>query len=111
MGDTIMIWGLVDFIKKILVNMFIHICWFMVYFVFSVMGELLGTSLIEEFLYELGYLYWEYTLVSIPITSIIFLRIIVRAYKKNPCISKVEKCLYWIISIIQTIGLILPCFY
>lgn len=111
MGDKIMIWTFVDFIKKIAINVGIHICWFMTYMIMDGMSQILGTGIINDFLYELGYLYWEYIYISIPITTIIFIHIIIKVYRKNPCEKKLEKCIYWILSTLQSLGLIIPCFF
>lgn len=59
----------------------------------------------NEFRFNIGLKYFEYGLITTPLTALFFVIIIIIIHKKNPCKTKKDEVLYWIISSVMTLVL------
>lgn len=95
-----MIWGLIDFLKKIAFNIAIHIGWFFLYLLIVLLEH--SNS---DIFYNFCYFTYDNGLLCATIFAFVFNCIICKIYKKNPCQSIVEKYIYWSLSILQSANL------
>lgn len=93
-----MVWDFVDFIKKIVINVVIHICWLLLYVLIDMIE--LTTDII--FVDAMCKFLFRHKPIFAVICALLFNYIICKVYKKNPCTSVMGKCIYWILSVIQT---------
>lgn len=90
------------FIKKLFVNFLIHLCWMCFVLSFSFMCEDFPNGVRSN----IGFWYFENGWFSIPITAIIFITLIIVAYKKKPCQELPQKIIYWVFSTVQTLAIL-----
>lgn len=86
------------FIKKVAVNICIHICWWAIYIID--VWELLTNSNLLNSIFDFMFEYKKFIFV---VEVFIAYYIIRKIYNKKPCESLLGKCTYWLLSIIQTL--------
>ncbi len=98
-----MIWDFVDFVKKIVINVVIHICWLLLYVLIDTIEIIINIEWINKFCN------WTFNnqLIFSLFCGLMFNIIIYKIYSKNPCNTKLGTSVYWMISLGQTILLII----
>ncbi len=94
-----MIWDFYEFIKKILINVGVHVCWVMIY----VLIEMLAHGTESTIISEICFFTFEHKDIFFVLAIFIVYYILQIIYSKNPCETKTGKIAYWLISIVQTI--------
>lgn len=103
MGYKIVERDLINFLKMILINIGIHICWLLLY----VFIDTIEIIVRFDFVYQFCNWTFNNQLLFSLICGVIFNIIIYKIYKKNPCYTKLGASAYWLISLSQTICLIM----
>ena len=94
-----MIWDFFGFIKKVLVNIGVHICWLAIYL--SI--DLIAFSSESRTIRKICFFSFDYKQSIFVIGIFIVYYLIQKIYSKNPCETILGKCIYWLLSIVQTL--------
>lgn len=103
MGYKIVVWDLIHFLKKIIINIGVHVCWLLLYIFIDNIEIIVRYDLIYQFC---NWTFNNQLLFSL-ICGVIFNIIIYKIYNKDPCYTKLGVGIYWLISLSQTICLIM----